>query len=147
MPNRIIPFALMISTLFLAGCLRFGPDADTEKPDKDQVDRCRSLFGISPELKIKPLGYKAVYGIDNAIWFKFSCDSGTTRILGPKEGVMKMHGEGNALPDMESKWWDIGNREINWSESWSDDEGRTQLTWTAVSEGDRAIVYIFWSEL
>jgi hypothetical protein len=46
-----------------------------------------------------------------------------------------------------SPWWDLGKKEVPWSESWTDPEGRWCLSWTGLMEGNTALVYVFWNEL
>lgn len=117
-----IPLKRITLTLLLAGsltgCLRFGPDTVNSKPTPEQVARCRERLGINPALEITPLGYKAVYGIDDAVWFKFSCKTeqaaAVSWILRRPQNAKVLHGEGpgNLPEEIGASWWNLAEKQV-----------------------------------
>ncbi len=63
---------LLFFAILQTGCIEFGDAIETTSPSKLQLESCRSVMFLNPEINITPLGFKLMTsGIDNAIWFKF----------------------------------------------------------------------------
>ena len=137
---------LFYSLFFLAGCLKFGPDAETVNPTVDQVSQCRRLMYLSPKVRIKPLGFKSVYGIDNAMWLKFSTDVHYHDQLFsfPDSAEVRQLQYVNDLLPINVYWWDVDVKKLD-IRSYGLPNGCYMDVGLDEKESE-TVVYIFWHE-
>jgi len=106
----------LILLLSLNGCIDFGEDIETEKPNENQVNRCFAEMYLNPSMELKPLGFKLEgSGIDDAIWFKFKTN--TTNLSQVFDttvvDVTKFKENFTFLSQLTGlKWWDVKDKNL-----------------------------------
>ena len=69
-----------VTCLFLVGCRTdftgYGDDVSTMAPTIEQVNFCRDVMYVNPQLDIEPLGYYMQPGMNDVSRFKFNTKTG-----------------------------------------------------------------------
>ncbi len=112
--NVFIRLVFGILVVGSVGCLDFGPSISTTSPSTQQVRYCRQVMSINPNVKIKPIGYKEVNGIDKAIWFKFIADTDDVAevFLAPPIDSLEFQAGFKSHYELEESWWDPGTKSL-----------------------------------
>ncbi len=116
MKNLCFVVMALLLLVSLNGCLDFGEDVETEKPNESQVNRCLSEMYLNPSIKMTPLGFKLEgSGIDDAIWFKFKTDeTDLSQVFDPKAvDVTKFKENFTFLSQIKGlEWWDVKDKSL-----------------------------------
>ena len=157
--QRVFELAMLSCCLFLVGCGDpFGtppPDA-TINPDANQIQYCRDVMYINPDIKIKTLGYYYQHGFqDDSIAFKFTANADAIGDIFLEEFVPKakliVRKSSYGLDyDIGEKWWDPTGKNLkggNFVVPPPNAQGARALNIGIIDHGDNSFtVYVYWFE-
>lgn len=116
-------FRILFAAFFVAGIegcnLDYIPNTDvtTTSPTNEQVQYCRDVMYINPDLEIQPVGYSIRTGLDDEIRFKFIAQTNdpsqlfdTTHVDSQK--FLKEFNPSMLKPEAGEAWWDLSSRQL-----------------------------------
>jgi hypothetical protein len=148
-----------IVCLAVAGCqtdfLGYGPEECTTTPSAKQVERCREVMYINPDLKIEPLGYCFKPDLDSSIRFKFLAQTND-----PSQVFVSSRVDASKFNDRFRKsalevnanvgWWDVSSIRLEGGNFEVPSQGGTGVRGLDVGYAKNAdgtlTVYVFWWE-
>ncbi len=147
--------------LTLTGCqtdfLGYGDDISTTSPTSEQIQYCREVMYINPELKIDPKGYYLQPGMDDIIRFKFTAKTDDPKVMFDSSQVdSSQYATGFNIAELapnseaNSGWWDVGSKELtgaNYVVPPPNSAGMRGLNVGYVNNEDGTLtVYVLWHE-
>ena len=111
---------LTLMFLTLAGCDPFEtqPSTVTTNPSAEQVQHCRDLMYINPNVEISPLGHCRDYGFqDDAVHFKFTAMTDNPneifqRKFVPSEKLLPRDALRPPRYGLADAWWDASKQSL-----------------------------------
>ena len=119
--NTMRTVTLLVIFLSLIGCqtdfMGYGGNISTTTPTPEQVQYCRDVMYINPELEIKPIGFFLQPGMDDVIRFKFIANTDdpsllfdSTHVDSSKFGAdLRIY---TLNPEATESWWDISSQTL-----------------------------------
>lgn len=152
-------YVLFFIVCCLAGCqtdfMGFPNPTSTTAPTPDQIQYCRDVMYINPDLDVEPLGYYIQPGMDDVIRFKFIAKTGDpSELFDPKHvdsAEFKTDFRVSAMdPKATDKWWDISSQKLtggNFSVPPPNAPGGRGLNIGYTKNADGTLtVYVLWHE-
>ena len=158
--SRQIGLLALVCLPFVVGCSfdPFGtpPPDVTTSPSRQQIQYCRDVMYIDPELVLKPLGYYYEHGFqDDQIAFKFIAKTDQienifdVEFVPPAELVARKSNSGLDR-DIGEKWWDAQTKTLvggNFTVPPPGSQGTRALNVGIADNGDATFtVYVYWFE-
>ena len=161
MISRKSSILLLIAISFaLSGCdsmLGVKPPVVSTTPNQEQVDYCRKVMYINPEIEIEPIGYYYEYGFqDDLICFKFDAlTDDYAKIFQadvlPVEKLVTQERSRHLDRDIGQKWWDPPKSKFIGGDFSVPDprtKGDRGFSVAVVANGEgRFTVYVYWFEV
>ena len=144
--------SILILVCAVTGCQT---DYSTTTPTKEQIQYCREVMYLNPDVEITPLGFFLQPGMDDTIRFKFIAQTNDPSKLFDGTHVdstqFKTDFHVYALqPDAPEKWWDVSAQSLtgeNFSVPPPNSTGTRGLNIGYIKNADGTLtVYVLWHE-
>jgi len=112
---------IIIACLVVSGCqtdfMGFPPPTSTTSPTAKQVQYCRDVMYINPDLDIEPSGFFLRPGMDDTIRFKFIAKTNDPSQLFESDMIAATDfkpdfGVYALSPNARDSWWDIATQKL-----------------------------------
>ena len=158
--SRVSGFFALVCLIFCVGCsfdpFSTPPPDVATNPSQQQVQYCRDVMYINPEIVLKPHGYYYEHGfLDDQVAFKFVTESEkiesifNAKFVPPSELVERKSISGLGR-DIGEKWWEPQNHALiggNFTVPPPGSDGARGLNIGILDNGDSTFtVYVYWFE-